>query len=232
MAEKILVVDDEAAILELISYTLRKEGYQVVAAADGTTAFSLFQSERPDLVVLDVMLPGLDGLEVCRLIRRVSKTPILMLTAKKAEVDRVVGLEIGADDYVTKPFSPRELSARVKSLLRRQNWAKESADPAPDVIRFRELEIDEQTREVRVGGQPVELTFTQFELLLTLARSPGRVFSREELLERVWGHNFFGEMRTVDVHIRHLREKLEPDPAEPAYIKTVRGVGYRFGEKN
>jgi two-component system alkaline phosphatase synthesis response regulator PhoP len=233
MAAKILVVDDEPAIAELIEFNLTKAGYQVEVADNGTDGLELFRRVQPDLVILDVMLPGMDGLEVCRHIRAESKVPVLFLSARKEELDRVLGLEMGGDDYITKPFSPRELVARVKAVLRGREWA---ADTAPaqaqseeEVLRFEGLEVNATARRVVAGGREVDLTFTEFELLVTMARRPGRVFTRDELLARVWGDNFFGDMRTVDVHIRHLREKIEPDPSDPVYVRTVRGVGYKFG---
>lgn len=231
MAPKILVVDDEAPILELISFNLGKEGYEVTIASDGEEALRKAHDVKPDLVVLDVMLPGIDGFEVCRHIRRSSRVPVLMLTACKEEIDRVVGLEIGADDYVTKPFSTRELLARVKALLRRANWTGPEEKPTEAAIRAGDLLIDLDQRRVAVRGEDVSLTFTEFELLRTMAETPGRVYTRDNLLERIWGPNFFGDVRTVDVHIRHLREKIERDPANPEFIHTIRGVGYRFGGK-
>lgn len=231
MAPKILVVDDEAPILELISFNLGKEGYEVTTASDGEEALSKAQAMKPDLVVLDVMLPGMDGFEVCRHIRRQSRVPVLMLTARKEEIDRVVGLEIGADDYVTKPFSIRELIARVKALLRRSNWGVPDEEAAASAMKFGDLVIDLDQRRVTVRGEEVSLTFTEFELLRTMAETPGRVYTRDNLLERIWGPSFFGDVRTVDVHIRHLREKIEKDPANPEFVHTIRSVGYRFGGK-
>lgn len=238
MTASILVVDDEPAIAELIEYNLTKAGYQVETADTGTAGLAAFRAGRYDLVILDVMLPGLDGLEVCRAIRAESKVPVLFLSARKEELDRILGLEMGGDDYITKPFSPRELVARVKATLRGREWAADSApvaaaapavQPEEEVLRLGELEMIPTARRVLVSGRDVELTFTEYELLLTMARRPGRVFSRDELLTRVWGDNFYGDMRTVDVHIRHLREKVEPDPGDPTYVRTVRGVGYKFG---
>ncbi|MDA8064359.1 MAG: response regulator transcription factor [Thermaerobacter sp.] len=226
MAVRILLVDDEPPILELVSYNLRREGYEVRTARDGAGALEAFRRERPDLVILDLMLPGQDGYQVCRALREEGDVPILMLTARKEEEDRIRGLDLGADDYVTKPFSPRELAARVRAILRR------SAGKAPEGGRLRcgDLALDLERRTVEVAGRSVNLTFTEFELLALLARSPGRVYTRELLLEKIWGYDYFGDIRTVDVHIRHLREKIEADPALPTFIETVRGVGYRFRE--
>ncbi|MCY0864562.1 MAG: response regulator transcription factor [Sulfobacillus sp.] len=221
---RILVVDDEPAILELVSYNLVREGFEVITEQDGEMGLTRAMNESFDLVVLDVMLPGRSGLDVCRAIRQTKDIPIIMLTARKDEVDRVLGLELGADDYVTKPFSPRELVARVKAILRRSAKGRDTGDE----IRFPGLTINLERRMVTVDGQPVNLTFTEFELLTILARHPGRAFSREELLVRVWGDDFYGDSRTVDVHVRHLREKLKEDPSSPRFIETVRGVGYRF----
>lgn len=223
---RLLVVDDERAILELVTYHLTREGYQVETAEDGRLAVDRVIKESFDLVILDVMLPGLSGLEACRAIRQSSDVPIIMLTARKDELDRVLGLELGADDYVTKPFSPRELTARVKAILRR---SAKGRDDSGDV-RLPGLSVDVERRTVEVDGQPVNLTFTEFELLTILARHPGRAFTRDELLVRVWGDDFFGDSRTVDVHVRHLREKLHEDPQKPRFIETVRGVGYRFAQ--
>lgn len=226
--EKILVVDDERSIVELVSFNLRKEGFQVLAAADGLEAVRLAREEKPDLIILDVMLPGLDGFEVCRILRKEMPVPILMLTARKEEVDRVVGLELGADDYVTKPFSPRELVARVRAILRRSARRPELEEEK--ILSAGELAVDLARRKVTVGNRMVDLTYTQFELLKHLMSNPGRVFSREALVERVWGYSYYGDVRTVDVHIRHLREKIEREPGSPQFIETVRGVGYRFRE--
>jgi two-component system alkaline phosphatase synthesis response regulator PhoP len=223
--EHILVVDDEPAIQELVRFTLEREGFRVTGASDGWEALLVARRERPDLVVLDLMLPGLSGEEVCRALRAEMDVPVLMLTARKEESDRVHGLELGADDYVTKPFSPRELAARVRAILRRTR-GRDPVTPSPADA----LLVDVERRRVTVDGQPVELTYTEFELLRTLKAHPGRVFGREELLSRVWGQDFYGDTRTVDVHIRHLREKLNEDPTHPRFIETVRGVGYRFRE--
>lgn len=226
--EKILVVDDERSIVELVSFNLRKDGFQTLAAADGMEAVRLAREEKPDLIILDVMLPVIDGFEVCRILRKEMSVPILMLTARKEEVDRVVGLELGADDYVTKPFSPRELVARVKAILRRSG--KRAEQEGEEVLNAGELEVDLARRKVTVGTRVVDLTYTQFELLKHLMSNPGRVFSRESLVDRIWGYSYYGDVRTVDVHIRHLREKIEREPGSPQFIETVRGVGYRFRE--
>jgi DNA-binding response OmpR family regulator len=226
---RILLVDDEHSIQTLLSYPLRKDGYEVVQATDGRQALDRFAEQQFDLVVLYLMLPKIDGLEVCRRLRSQSSVPIIMLTAKSEEIDKVVGLEIGADDYITKPFSMREFSSRVKAALRRAELSRpvETApDEAPLVIR--DLRIDFPKRLVRVRGDDAQLTFVEFEILSAVARAPGRVFTRDMLLARMWGDSAYRDPRTIDVHIRHLREKLERDPKDPEYLFTVRGVGYRF----
>jgi DNA-binding response OmpR family regulator len=222
---RILLVDDEQAVQTLLTYPLRKEGYEVVGAMDGQEALDRFTEQRFDLVVLDIMLPKLDGIEVCRRLRTRSQVPIIMLTAKGDEVDKIAGLEIGADDYITKPFSVREFRSRVKAALRRGGM---SGPAAEEPIRMGDLEIDFERRATLLGGEPVQLTYVEFEILAALAAAPGRVFSREALLEHVWGDSTYRDPRTVDVHIRHLREKLESDPKNPEFLFTVRGVGYRF----
>ncbi len=224
---RILLVDDEQSIQTLLSYPLRKDGYDVVQAVDGREALERFEERPFDLVVLDVMLPKLDGLEVCRRLRSRSAVPIIMLTAKSEEIDKVVGLEIGADDYITKPFSMREFRSRVKAALRRSELSR-AADGDDTTLEHHELRIDPDKRAVWLRGEGVVTTFVEFEILLTLARSPGRVFTRDMLLARVWGDSAYRDPRTIDVHIRHLREKIERDPKEPDYLFTVRGVGYRF----
>ena len=226
---RILLVDDEQSIQTLLSYPLRKDGYEVVRAADGREALDRFAEQAFDLVVLDVMLPQLDGLEVCRRLRARSAVPIIMLTAKSEEIDKVLGLELGADDYITKPFSMREFRSRVKAALRRADMARPAevdGDDAP--LSVVGLDVDFAKRTVRVRETDVKTTYVEFEILSALARAPGRVFTRDMLLERVWGDAAFRDPRTIDVHIRHLREKLERDAKEPEYIFTVRGVGYRF----
>jgi DNA-binding response OmpR family regulator len=224
---RILLVDDEQAVQTLLTYPLRKEGYDVVGATDGQEALDRFAEQRFDLVVLDIMLPKLDGIEVCRRMRTRSQVPIIMLTAKGDEIDKVVGLEMGADDYITKPFSVREFRSRVKAALRRGTMAGRGP-VGEEPIKAGELQIDPERRTCEVRGKPVELTYVEFEILSALASSPGRVFSREMLLEHVWGDSTYRDPRTVDVHIRHLREKLERDAKHPEYLFTVRGVGYRF----
>ena len=226
---RILLVDDEQPIQTLLSYPLRKEGYDVVQATDGEQALERFDEQMFDLVVLDLMLPKLDGLEVCRRLRSRSSVPIIMLTAKSEEIDKVVGLELGADDYITKPFSLREFSSRIKAALRRAEMSRSvetGPDEAPLVIR--DIRIDFPKRSVRVRGHEAPLTYVEFEILAVLARAPGRVFTRDMLLSRIWGDAAYRDPRTIDVHIRHLREKIERDPKDPEYLFTVRGVGYRF----
>jgi DNA-binding response OmpR family regulator len=228
-APRILLVDDEHAIQTLLSYPLRKDGYDVVQATDGRAALARFAEGSYDLVVLDLMLPHLDGLEVCRRIRARSTVPIIMLTARAEEIDKVVGLELGADDYITKPFSMREFRSRVKAALRRAEMQPHDSAPAgDDPLEVAGLRIDFDKRAVRVRDEPVQTTFVEFEILAALARHPGRVYTREMLLTRIWGDAAYRDPRTIDVHIRHLREKLELDPKQPEYLFTVRGVGYRF----
>jgi len=222
----ILLVDDEDAVQKLLTYPLEHEGFRVLQARDGEEALQRFTGEHVDLVVLDLMLPKLDGLEVCRRLRAKSTVPIIMLTARDDELDKVVGLEIGADDYITKPFSIREFRSRVRALLRRAAIAQR--EDGRDVIAVGGLEIDVARRTVEVDGAQVNLTYVEFELLRTMAARPGRVYSRQALLEALWGDYAYREPRTIDVHVRHLREKLEADPKEPSLILTVRGVGYRF----
>ncbi len=223
---KILVVDDEKTMVRALSALLQREGYDVAAALDGPSALEAARTERPDLVLLDVMLPGMDGLEVCRQIRAWSAVPIIMLTAKTAEGDKVAGLDVGADDYVTKPFSPQELLARIRANLRRTQLQARQAQQ--DRLAIGEVVVDVGARRVTVRGQEVALAPKEFDLLRTLMSHPGRVLGRDFLLHRVWGEDFFGDMRTLDVHIRWLREKIEENPSRPTYIQTVHGVGYRF----
>jgi DNA-binding response OmpR family regulator len=228
---RILLVDDEQPIQTLLSYPLRKDGYEVVQATDGEQALERFEEQAFDLVVLDLMLPKVDGLEVCRRLRSISSVPIIMLTAKSEEIDKVVGLELGADDYITKPFSLREFSSRIKAALRRAEMsrpAEAAADEAP--LEVGDLRVDFSKRTVRARGKAAQLTFVEFEILSILARSPGKVFTRDMLLARIWGDSAYRDQRTIDVHIRHLREKIERDPKAPEYLCTVRGVGYRFRE--
>ena len=226
-AARILLVDDEQAVQKLLSYPLRKEGYEVVAAHDGREALDRFAEQRFDLVVLDIMLPKLDGIEVCRRLRSGSQVPIIMLTAKDDEIDKVLGLEMGADDYITKPFSVREFRSRVKAALRRGEMLRARPTGGEPIVAG-ELRLDFERRQVTLVDRPVRLTYVEFELLAALAASPGRVHTREMLLEQVWGDSGYRDPRTIDVHIRHLREKLEGDPKDPEYLFTVRGVGYRF----
>jgi len=236
MAEKILVVDDEISLQETLAYNLKRQGYEVQTTGDGTEALELAREMEPDLIILDVMLPGLDGFEICRILRREMSTPVLMLTARDDEIDRVVGLEVGADDYMAKPFSMRELLARVKAMLRRVRLIREEVNlaegedgkPKPEIMEFGNLKIDMTRREITVDGEVVAFKPKEYELLTFLAQHQGQVLSREFILERVWGWDFIGDSRTVDVHVRWLREKIEPDPANPQRIITVRGAGYRF----
>ncbi|HMC51050.1 MAG TPA: response regulator transcription factor [Solirubrobacterales bacterium] len=225
---RILLVDDEQSIQTLLSYPLRKDGYHVTSAQDGREALQRFEEARFDLVILDLMLPKLDGVEVCRELRSRSQVPIIMLTAKGSETDKVAGLEVGADDYITKPFSMREFRSRVKAALRRSRMRGQPAEEG--TIDHGDLVIDFERRMVTLREDEVKVTYVEFEILGALARSPGRVLSRETLLEHVWGDSEYRDPRTVDVHIRHLREKLESDPKDPEFLFTVRGVGYRFRE--
>lgn len=227
---KILVVEDEENLLEALRYNLEREGYAVFTASDGETGLETARSESPDLIILDIMLPRMDGLEVCRILRRESGVLILMLTAKGEEVDRVVGLELGADDYVTKPFSVRELLARVKAMLRRSTGTTSVQAGSADsgVLEAGDLTIDTVAHTATIGGSELDLKPREFELLSLLMANPGRAFTRDQLLERLWGHDYIGDARTVDVHVRWLREKIEPEPGSPMRIITIRGVGYRF----
>lgn len=234
---RILVVEDEPSLLETLEYSLAREGYQVLLAKDGLAGLRVARNERPDLIVLDIMLPGMDGIEVCRLVRQEMNVPILMLTARADEIDRVVGLEVGADDYMTKPFGMRELLARVRALLRRVRMASQAAEPATplptDVARqkelaFGDLRIDLDRHQALLRGEPLALKPREYDLLAFLARNRGMVLSRDLILERVWDWSYSGGSRTVDVHVRWLREKIEDDPSSPKRILTVRGVGYRF----
>jgi DNA-binding response OmpR family regulator len=225
---RILLVDDERSIQTLLSYPLRKDGYHVTSAQDGREALQRFDEARFDLVILDLMLPQLDGVQVCRQLRSRSQVPIIMLTAKGSETDKVAGLEVGADDYITKPVSMREFRSRVKAALRRSRMI--GTAPEEESIERGDLKIDFGRRVVTLRGEEARLTYVEFEILGALARSPGRVLSRETLLEHVWGDSEYRDPRTVDVHIRHLREKLESEPKKPEFLFTVRGVGYRFNE--
>jgi len=227
----ILLVDDEDAVRRVLAFPLEKDGYAVVQAADGEQALARFDEREIDLVVLDIMLPRIDGLEVCRRLRATSAVPIIMLTARDDELDKVIGLELGADDYITKPFSIREFRSRVRALLRRARNPHSAANLPEERIERDGLVIDVARRTVEVRGEPVELTYVEFELLRVLAASPGRVFSRRMLLESLWKSADYRDPRTIDVHVRHLREKLEAEPRTPQYILTVRGVGYRFRDR-
>jgi len=229
-APRILLVDDEQSIQTLLTYPLRKDGYDVITASTGQEALDRFREGQFDLVVLDVMLPEGDGFDVCRRLRARSAVPIIMLTAKAEELDKVLGLELGADDYITKPFSMREFRSRVKAVLRRAELSR-NGDAVEEPLVHDELAIDFAKRSVELRGEPIRLTYVEFEILSALARSPGRVFSRSMLLERLWGDSSYRDPRTIDVHIRHLREKLERDPAAPELIFTVRGVGYHFRDR-
>jgi DNA-binding response OmpR family regulator len=232
MSEKILVVEDEPTLQETLAYNLTRQGYAVETASDGQAALDKARQSQPDLIVLDIMLPVLDGFEVCRVLRQEMNTPILMLTARDDEIDRVIGLELGADDYITKPFSMREFLARVKAQLRRVRLIREEIDTETDhpreTLNFGNLTLDLTRREVLLDNQPVAVKPKEFDLLLFLARHRGQVLTRELILERVWGWEFSGGSRTVDVHVRWLREKIEKNPALPERIVTVRGAGYRF----
>ncbi len=223
-SKNILVVDDEPQIVRVLQAYLEKEGYRVLTAADGRAALSTFDIEKPDFIILDLNLPKVDGLDVCRQIRKESNVPILMLTARIEEIDKLIGLELGADDYVAKPFSPREVVARVKTIFRRSA----PAAPAQEIIKSGKLLIDLEKHTVQVAEKTIELTPTEFDILVTLARNPKRVFSRLQIMEQAQGYSFEGYERTIDAHIKNLRLKLEPNPKEPTYIQTVFGVGYKF----
>ncbi len=227
MGAKILIVDDEHNIVDILKVNLEREGYQTLAAYDGAQALDMGVSLKPDLILLDCMLPKIDGFDVCRKLRQQTNVPILMLTAKSEEIDKVLGLELGADDYITKPFSVREVLARVKAQLRRVSLADLEGDHQK-ILTFGDLEIDQEAYEVRRSGEVIELTLREFELVRFLAQNAGQVFSREALLEKVWGYEYFGDVRTVDVTVRRTREKLEPDQHNYRYILTKRGVGYYF----
>ena len=229
---KIAVIEDDRTLAELLKYNLGREGFTVITSSDGGTGLELIRREKPDAVIMDVMLPGMDGFELTRLLRREISVPILMLTARSDEIDKVLGLELGADDYLTKPFSMRELLARVKAMLRRgELWRQEAAGAAEGVVlRAGNIELDSGRHVLGVGGQPVDVTPREFDLLSFLLTNRGRAFSRDTLLDRVWGHDYPGDSRTVDVHVRWLRQKIETDPSQPKHMVTVRGVGYKFEE--
>lgn len=226
MEKKILIVEDEQAIVDIISFNLEREGYTVFAAYDGEEGVEKAKAENPDLILLDLMLPKMDGYEVCKYLRKTMTTPIIMLTAREEEVDKILGLELGADDYITKPFSMRELLARVKANIRRQAFDAVQGSNAEDVLTFGALEVDLSAMQVKKNGKLIELSPREFELIKFFATQPGKVFSRETLMEQVWNYQFFGDVRTVDVTIRRLREKIEDNPSEPEYIVTRRGSGY------
>ncbi|MDO5697389.1 MAG: response regulator transcription factor [Dermatophilus congolensis] len=226
---RILVVEDEESFSDPLSYLLKKEGYEVTLAADGIVALTEFDNVNPDLVLLDLMLPGMSGVDVCRQIRQRSTVPIIMLTAKDSEIDKVVGLEIGADDYVTKPYSSRELLARVKAVLRRR---QEPEDLAPSALAAGPVRMDVERHVVEVDGEAVALPLKEFELLEMLLRNAGRVLTRMQLIDRVWGSDYVGDTKTLDVHVKRLRAKIEPDPGRPVHIITVRGLGYKFEPSN
>ncbi|MCE2462989.1 MAG: response regulator transcription factor [Dehalococcoidia bacterium] len=225
--QTILIVEDEENLLEALRYNLEHEGYRVVTATDGGKGLEAARETDPSLIILDIMLPTLDGFDICRLVRRTSDVPILMLTAKAEEVDKVVGLEIGADDYVVKPFSMRELLARVRAMLRRPRHSRGEASDT-EVIRAGSLELDQTSHAVRLKGQHLDLKPREFDLLALLMANKGRAYTRHQILDRVWGQDYIGDTRTVDVHVRWLREKIEPDPGSPKMIVTIRGVGYKF----
>ena len=231
MKRSVLVIDDEQPIVDILKYNLEKEGYKILAAYDGATGLELALTESPDLILLDVMLPMMDGFEVCKKIRQEKSTPIIMLTAREDEVDKVLGLELGADDYMTKPFSVRELTARVRAHLRRMSIDTTIASKAnTNTIISDNLAINIERYEVQKNGKVIEITLREFELLKFLAMQPDKIFSRESLLENVWGYEYYGDVRTVDVTVRRLREKIEDDPSSPKYIVTKRGVGYYFNK--
>jgi len=228
MSDKILIVEDDPNLLETIKYNLRKEGYVVVTASDGEQALEATRREKPDLVILDIMLPKLNGFEVCRILRKRMTVPILMLTAKADETDKIVGLEIGADDYMSKPFSMREIIARVRAMLRRAKMAEAPKATGPAIIKIGEIEVDIARHRASLAGAVLTLSPKEFDLLAFLAENKGLVFSREQLLEKVWGYEFAGDTRTVDVHVRWLRQKIESDAGHPRYLLTVRGTGYKM----
>lgn len=238
-AKKVLVVDDEQAIRDVLVYNLKKEGYDVIEAADGITAVNMALEEKPDLMLLDIMLPKLDGLSVCKRVKNQLNIPILMLTAKDAEIDKIVGLELGADDYITKPFSVRELMARVKANLRKMDMMNSKSDDISGqgdkknerIIKINDLELDLDRFETKVRGEVVDLTLREFEVLKFLATQPGQVTTRETLLEKVWGYEYYGDIRTVDVTVRRIREKIEKDTSNPKILITKRGVGYYIASK-
>ncbi|MEY3388174.1 MAG: hypothetical protein RI944_947 [Actinomycetota bacterium] len=221
---KILLIEDEDSIRESVSYLLQKEGFEVIEENDGLKGVEKFEKESADLLLLDLMLPGLDGLEICKRIRKTSQVPIIMLTAKDTELDKVLGLELGADDYITKPFSSRELIARVKAILRRFSEPIEN----PEVVETKEIKIDPIKHKVFVRGEEIKLPLKEFDLLHYLSQNPGRVLTREQIIDRIWGHDYFGDTKTLDVHIKRIRSKIEKNPNDPKIIETIRGLGYKF----
>lgn len=223
----VMIVEDEPSFSEALSFMLKKEGFEVAVAADGLAALEMFERVGPDLILLDVMLPGVPGTEVCRQLRQVSSVPIIMLTAKDGEIDKVVGLELGADDYVTKPFSSRELVARVRAVLRRRSGPNDEAEPTA-VLEAGPVRMDVDRHLVIVDGREVKLPLKEFELLELLLRNSGRVLTRSQLIDRIWGSNYVGDTKTLDVHVKRIRSKIEPDPSEPKYLITLRGLGYKF----
>ena len=231
MASKILIVDDEQSIVDILRENLLREGYETIEAYDGEKAIEIALSENPDLILLDCMLPKMDGFDVCRNLRKETNVPIIMLTAKSEEIDKVLGLELGADDYIVKPFSMREVIARVKALLRRTHVSENQPIEDSNILNFGDLSIDQKAYEVSLKNEPINLTLREYELVLFLAKNAGQVFSRETLLEKVWGYEYFGDVRTVDVTIRRTREKLEPDQNNYQYILTKRGIGYYFNRE-
>jgi two-component system OmpR family response regulator len=225
---KVLIVEDDVNLLETLKYNLRKEGYEIVTASDGQRAIEVARKEKPDVIILDIMLPKINGFEVCRILRKEMTVPILMLTAKADETDKIIGLEIGADDYMTKPFSTRELLARVRAMVRRAKMADAPSIDVQASLKIGSLEVDNARHRASLSGVPLELSPKEFDLLVFLIKNKGLVFSREQLLEKVWGYDFAGDSRTVDVHIRWLRQKIETDPTHPEYFVTVRGTGYKL----
>ena len=221
---KILLIEDEDSIRESVSFLLQKEGFKVIEENDGLKGVEKFEKESADLLLLDLMLPGLDGLEICKRIRKTSQVPIIMLTAKDTELDKVLGLELGADDYITKPFSSRELIARVKAILRRFSEPIEN----PEIVETKEIKIDPIKHKVFVRGEEIKLPLKEFDLLLYLSQNPGRVLTREQIIDRIWGHDYFGDTKTLDVHIKRIRSKIEKNPNDPKIIETIRGLGYKF----
>ena len=230
MGKKILIVEDEKNIVDILKFNLKKEGYETIEAYDGEHGYELALNQKPDLILLDIMLPKMDGLTVCNKLRQTTNTPIIMLTAREEEVDKVLGLELGADDYITKPFSPRELLARIKANLRRIVPEESVGIPGKNILKINNLTIDIDRYEIKRDDSIIELTLREFELVKFLALQPGQIFSRESLLEKVWGYEYYGDVRTVDVTVRRIREKLEKEPANPLFIMTKRGVGYYFNK--